>query len=80
MKEITIKLPNFEAAKQFCRMAGDCPFDIDIYYNRMIIDAKSILGVLSLDFSKTLHVRLYGENEKFEAYCEALHNAAEAVA
>ena len=80
MKEMTIKLSDFETVKKFCKMAGECPFDIDIFYNHVVIDAKSILGVMSLDFSRTLHVRMYGEDETFEAFCGKLHGAAEAVA
>ena len=79
MKEITIKLPDFETVKKFCKMAGECPFDIDIFYNHVVIDAKSILGVMSLDFSRTLHVRMYGEDACFEAFCDKLHSE-EAVA
>ena len=40
-------------------------FDIDVFYNRIIIDAKSILGLLSLDLTKTLTVKCYGEDENF---------------
>ena len=40
-------------------------FDIDVFYNRIIIDAKSILGLLSLDLTKTLTVKCYGEDEDF---------------
>ena len=39
--------------------------DIDVFYNRIIIDAKSILGLLSLDLTKTLTVKCYGEDEDF---------------
>ena len=35
------------------------------FYNRIIIDAKSILGLLSLDLTKTLTVKCYGEDEDF---------------
>ena len=51
---------------EFVKAAGQCDFDVDVFYNRVIIDAKSILGVLSLDLIQTLTVR-YGENnELFE--------------
>ena len=80
MKEITIRIPDVETAKQFCRMAGACPFDIDVLYNRVLIDAKSILGVLSLDLSRVLNVRMYGEDKNFTALCEKLHKLAEKVA
>ena len=41
-----------------------------ICYNRMIIDAKSLLGVLSLDLTKILTVEYDGENAPFEAFLE----------
>ncbi len=40
------------------------------FYNRMIIDAKSLLGVLSLDLTKILTVEYDGENAPFEAFLE----------
>ena len=36
--------------KNFVDTASKCNFDVDIYYNRYVVDAKSILGVLGLDF------------------------------
>ena len=49
MNEKKIKLAGTEEVRDFVREAGKCDFDIDISYNRVIIDAKSFLGVLSLD-------------------------------
>ncbi|MEG0566152.1 MAG: HPr family phosphocarrier protein, partial [Hungatella sp.] len=43
---------------------------IDVFYNRVIIDAKSILGVLSLDLTQVLTVEFNGTNEDFEAFLE----------
>lgn len=64
-----------EEVTEFVRSAEQCDFDIDIFYNRFIVDAKSILGVLSLDLSKTLTVRYGGRNSLFEEtlekYCVA---------
>lgn len=68
VKEKRIKLSNFADAKQFVLAATGCDFDIDVFYNRVIIDAKSMLGVLSLDLSNTLTVRFYGEDMKFENF------------
>ncbi len=80
MKEYSIRIPDVETAKEFCRLAGECIFDVDLVYNRVVIDAKSILGVLSMDLRKTLKVRMSGDNEKFEALLEKLHGLAEAAA
>ena len=47
-------------------VTNPCDFDIDIFHNRRIIDAKSILGVLSLDLTQVLTVRFYGKDTAFE--------------
>lgn len=70
-----IRLSETDQVKDFVRSAEQCDFDIDIFYNRMIIDAKSILGVLSMDLSHVLTVRCAGRNPEFEKaiqkYCVA---------
>lgn len=79
MKEKKIMLQSVAAAKQFVAEAVKCDFDIDVFYNRVTIDAKSILGVLSLDLTRALTVQYNGENEEFEKYLGSLapENAAE---
>ena len=44
-----IRLNATEDVKEFVQAASKCDFDVDISYNRVIIDAKSILGILSMD-------------------------------
>ena len=61
-----IKLQDIDGAKEFVRAAVKCDFDIDVFYNRIIIDAKSMLGVLSLDLSRELTVKYGGKNNAFE--------------
>lgn len=68
VKEKKIKLSNFGEARGFVTAATSCNFDVDVFYNRVIIDAKSILGVFSLDFSNILTVRFNGENMQFENF------------
>jgi len=67
MSEKKIKLKEVNEVKEFVYAAEQCDFDIDIFYNRMIIDAKSILGVLSLDLTRELTVKYGGENISFES-------------
>ena len=67
-----IKLLNVDEVKQFVSAAIQCDFDVDVYYNRVIIDAKSILGVFSLDLRQVLTVRMYGENKEFEELLDTL--------
>ena len=70
MVERKIKLTAKEDVKEFVNEASKCDFDIDIFYNRVIIDAKSILGVLSMDLTRILTVRCNGHAEKFNSYLD----------
>ncbi len=54
MVERQIKLTANEDVKEFVNQASKCDFDIDVFYNRVVIDAKAILGVLGRDLSKVL--------------------------
>ena len=65
MVEHQIRLNAAEDVREFVNAASKCDFDIDIFYNRTIIDAKSILGILSMDLTKNLTVKCYGENPHF---------------
>ena len=60
-----IRLNETADVKEFVQAASKCDFDVDISYNRVIIDAKSILGILSLDHRNTLTVKYDGNNENF---------------
>ena len=55
-----------DEVKSFVETACKCEFDIDIAYNRYIVDAKSILGVYGLDMTKVLTVTYDGFNTEFE--------------
>ncbi len=65
MAECKIRLNATEDVREFVAAAGKCDFDIDIFYNRVVIDAKSLLGILSMDLTKPLTVQCYGENQEF---------------
>lgn len=52
MIERKIRLTDTEEVKDFVRAAGKCDFDIDVCYNRAVIDAKSLLGMLYLGISQ----------------------------
>ena len=55
--------------RDFVNVASKCDFDIDISsYNRYIVDAKSILGVLGLDMNSALTVTYDGFNSEFEGF------------
>ena len=66
----SIKL-NLSDVADFVSAATKCDFDVDIYYNRYVVDAKSILGVIGLDLTKPLTVEYRGYDKSFEQFLVA---------
>ena len=52
--------------QHFVNVTSKCDFDVDICYNRYVVDAKSFLGVYGLDFRSPLTVSYDGYNGEFE--------------
>ncbi len=66
---------NLNQVKDFVYAASACDFDVDIAndnHNRYIVDAKSLLGVMGLNFRDNMIVSYNGRNEKFEHVLAAL--------
>ena len=61
MKVTKIKL-GLDDVNAFVNAATECDFDIDVNYNRVIIDAKSILGIFSLDISKPVKIKIHSDD------------------
>ena len=57
-----------DEVKDFVSAATKCNYDVDISYNSFIVDAKSIIGVLGLNFNQILTVSYNGYDEDFEKY------------
>ena len=66
MKQKRIFLATIEDAKEFVAAASKCDFDIDISNERVVMDAKSLLGVMGMGIEKQLTVKYGGENLSFE--------------
>ena len=59
MQSMKIKLDTVEKVKGFVSIVAPLEGDIDIVSERYVIDAKSIMGIFSLDLSKTLELKIY---------------------
>ena len=59
---IKIKL-KYEDLKEFIKITTSFESNIDIIKDRYVVDAKSLLGVLSLDFTKPTMVVIHSVNE-----------------
>ena len=79
-KQRKIKLTSIMDVKEFVTVASECDFDVNIVCSRMVVDAKSVLGVLSLDLSKALTVEYDGEDRALETVLDAKDAEKSAVA
>ena len=62
MNGIKIKL-KYEDLKEFIKITTLFESNIDIIKDRYVVDAKSLLGVLSLDFTQPTMVVIHSVNE-----------------
>ena len=62
MKSVKISLQMAQKVKDFVKVVQDCPYEIDLKSGKYVVDAKSILGIFSLDLSKPLTVEIYSDN------------------
>ncbi|MBQ8074019.1 MAG: HPr family phosphocarrier protein [Clostridia bacterium] len=62
MKTATIKLSLVENVNKFVNIVGKYPFDMDLRAGRHVVDAKSILGIFSLDLSRPITLEIYSDD------------------
>ena len=61
MKSVQISLEMAEAVKKFVNIVSKYPYDMDLRSGRFFIDAKSVLGIFSLDLSKPIVLEIHSD-------------------
>ncbi|WP_312693027.1 HPr family phosphocarrier protein [Caproiciproducens sp.] len=64
MYTTSILLSSIEAVKKFVTLTNSYTFPINLTTDKYKIDAKSIMGVFSLDLSKPVTIEVSGEEGK----------------
>ena len=62
MKSISIKLSYAEEVKTFVNTVNRYPYDVDLRAGRHVVDAKSILGIFSLDLNRPITLEIYHDD------------------
>lgn len=71
MKDVTISLRTIDRVKTFVNQISQTAVDVDLLAgNRYVIDAKSIMGIFSLDISKPVTLRIHAEGEAYDEVIE----------
>ena len=61
MKTVQISLNSIGKVKSFVNAISQFEFDFDLISGRYVIDAKSIMGIFSLDLSKPIDLSIHTE-------------------
>ncbi|HHT96981.1 MAG TPA: HPr family phosphocarrier protein [Clostridiales bacterium] len=61
MKTIKISLNSIDKVKSFVNDVTKFDTDFDLVSGRYVIDAKSIMGIFSLDLSKPIDLNIHNE-------------------
>ena len=70
LKELKVMLYTIEDVKEFVNITNKYEFDCDLVSGRYAVDAKSIMGIFSLDLSKPLGMVIRGEGAAEAAILE----------
>lgn len=62
MKTVKININTINDVKDFVTIVSRCDYDVDIVSGRYAIDAKSIMGIFSLDLSKELTLNIHSDS------------------
>ena len=71
MKKVMISLNSIDKVKSFVNDISRFDYDFDLVSGRYVIDAKSIMGIFSLDLSKPIELNIHAE-EGADAVLETL--------
>ena len=61
MKTVQISLNSIDKVKSFVNDITKFDYDFDLVSGRYVIDAKSIMGIFSLDLSKPIELAIHSE-------------------
>ena len=70
MKKLVVMLDTIEKVKKFVSVASRCDGDIDLMSERYVVDAKSIMGIFSLDLGAKLTLNVYNDADYDALYAE----------
>ena len=72
MHAFDVHLRSVDDVKTFVNAASLVSCDIDVLSGRYLVDAKSIMGLFSLNLAKPVTVQLHGSEEDANAFRQAI--------
>lgn len=72
MKTVQISLNSIDKVKAFVNEISKFDCDFDLVSGRYVIDAKSIMGIFSLDLSKAIDLNIHADGRHLEEVLEKI--------
>ena len=63
MQTVQVRLTNAQIIEEFVREVSKINTDIDMVHDRYVIDAKSILGILTMNLAKPLQLNIHSDDK-----------------
>ena len=73
MKRVKILVNSIEKVKDFVNTISKFDTEFDMVSGRYVIDAKSIMGIFSLDLSEPIDLVIHAEGEKADKIVENIN-------
>ena len=62
MIHFTVQFKSITDVKEFVRIVNKYPYDVDLSSGRYVVDAKSIMGIFSLELQKSINIEIHAED------------------
>lgn len=62
MNEINVKFQNPNEVLEFVNKVTKYPFDMDLERGSIVVDAKSLLGIINLGFNSVVNLKVYADD------------------
>ena len=70
--QLKVNLNSIEKVKEFVKKTEQLTYNADLASGRYVVDAKSLLGIFSLDLTKDVSLVLHADDGEAEEFVEWL--------
>ena len=72
MTSVTVNINSIDKVKRFVSAITSFDNDFDLVCDRYVIDAKSIMGIFSLDLSKPIDLNIHADGAALDSVMEII--------
>ena len=62
MVRFTVQFKSITDVKDFVHTVNSYPYDVDLSSGRYVVDAKSIMGIFSLELQRPINIEIHTDN------------------